>query len=208
MRGKFITIEGVEGVGKSTNIAHLKHLLESNGIDYAITREPGGTPLAEKIRGLLLAVDDEPLSVLAELLLVFAARAQHLERFIKPQLDAGIWVLCDRFTDATFAYQGAGRGLDAKTIATLQELVQNGLRPDLTIILDLDPVVGMQRATERGALDRFELEQIEFFRRVRQCYLNIAAREPNRCAVIDASRSLAEVEKSLLSTVRQRLDLK
>lgn len=206
--GKFITVEGVEGVGKSTNIAHLRRIFDANDIDYIVTREPGGTPLAEKIRGLLLAIDEEPLVAMAELLLVFAARAQHTETLIKPALAAGQWVLCDRYTDATFAYQGAGRGLNLAAIATLQELVQESLRPDLTIILDLDPEVGMQRASERGELDRFEMEKLEFFNRVRQGYLEIAAREPERCAVVDAAQALADVEVALTRVVGTRLGLK
>lgn len=207
MTGKFITIEGVEGVGKSTNIDYLKALFDSHGIDYVVSREPGGTLLAEKIRDLLLSINEEPLTAVAELLLVFAARAQHIETLIRPALEAGQWVLCDRFTDATFAYQGAGRGLDTKVIDALQDIVQNSLRPDLTLILDLDPEIGLQRATARGNLDRFELEQLEFFQRVRQGYLDIAQREPRRCAVIDAAQPLANVQADLHAAVTERLQL-
>lgn len=205
--GKFITIEGAEGVGKSTNLECLKAFFSERGINCLMTREPGGTNLGEKIRELLLSVSDETLDVTAELLLVFAARAQHLERVIKPALSQGIWVLCDRFTDATFAYQGAGRGIEIATIDTLQTLVQKTLRPDLTLILDLDPKIGMQRAEKRAALDRFEQEHLDFFQRVRAGYLDIAAKEPARCAVIDAAQPLELVKANLIKTVSERLGL-
>jgi thymidylate kinase (EC 2.7.4.9) len=161
--GKFITVEGTEGVGKSTNIAFIQSHLEKQGIELVISREPGGTPLAEQIRGLLLAKRSEPFDATAELLMVFAARAQHLNTIILPALNAGKWVLCDRFTDATYAYQGAGRGLSLATIATLESLVQGDWQPDLTVLLDIDVETGLQRATARAALDRFESEKIEFF---------------------------------------------
>lgn len=203
--GLFITIEGVEGVGKSTNIETLKSYLEKKGIDFIVTREPGGTLLSEKIRGLLLDVQEESMTEMSELLLVFAARAQHLETLIRPALAQGKWVVCDRFTDATFAYQGAGRGLDRSTIATLESLVQGELRPDLTIILDLDPATGMERATNRGSLDRFEQEELAFFHKVRQCYLEIAAAEPQRCVIVDASQELAAVRASLEAILDDKL---
>lgn len=206
-RGKFITIEGAEGVGKSTNLECLKAFISERGINCLMTREPGGTSLGERIRELLLSVSEETLDVTAELLLVFAARAQHVERVIKPALSQGIWVLCDRFTDATFAYQGAGRGIEFAAIDTLQTLVQKSLRPDLTLILDLDPKIGMQRAEKRAALDRFEQEQLEFFERVRAGYLDIAANEPARCAVIDAAQPLELVKAALIKTVSERLGL-
>jgi len=206
-KGKFITIEGVEGVGKSTNIEQLKLFFDECRINYIVTREPGGTQLGEKVRELLLTVSDETLDETAELLLVFAARAQHVQRVIKPALDVGTWVLCDRFTDATFAYQGAGRGISTESISVLQSLVQQDLRPDLTVILDLDPVIGMERAAKRAALDRFELEQIEFFERVRAGYLEIARCEPQRCAVIDANQSVAAVKADLIKTVRDKLEI-
>lgn len=205
--GKFITIEGTEGVGKSTNLAYLKAYFEKHGIACLVTREPGGTQLGEKIRTLLLSVSDEKLDATAELLLIFAARAQHLDKVIRPALSKGIWVLCDRFTDATFAYQGAGRGIAHEHIEVLQKLVQHTLRPDLTLILDLDPVIGMRRAKQRAALDRFEQEQLSFFERVRAGYLGIAKAEPVRCAVIDASQPLEIVEAALLSTLVSRLGL-
>jgi dTMP kinase len=204
-RGLFLTLEGAEGVGKSTNIEYITQYLEQRDIEYVLTREPGGTQLAEKIRNLLLAVHEEPMSELTELLLVFAARAQHLDKVIEPALSKGNWVVCDRFTDATFAYQGAGRGLSVETIGQLQSLVQGELRPDLTLILDLNPEIGLARASNRGELDRFELEQQSFFRHVRQGYLDIAQAEPERCRVIDASKPLTDVKLDLLAALEQGL---
>lgn len=202
-RGRFITLEGVEGVGKSTNLALIQEYLEEQGIDYKTTREPGGTELAEQIRALLLSQHEEPMQDLTELLLVFAARAQHLEGFIRPTLARGCWVLCDRFTDATFAYQGGGRGLNKQVIATLQSMVQGQFRPDLTVILDLDPETGLARARERGQLDRFEQEELVFFNRVRASYRELAEAEPQRCRLVDASGSLEQVQKRL----RAQLDV-
>lgn len=204
-RGLFLTLEGAEGVGKSTNIGFITAHLEENGIEYILSREPGGTLIAEEIRELLLAVHDEPMSELSELLLVFAARAQHIEAQIEPALAAGKWVVCDRFTDATFAYQGYGRGLSLEKIEQLQTMVQGTLRPDLTIILDLDPSVGMERASNRGELDRIEQEQQSFFHCVRQGYLDIAKAEPERCLVIDASKPLEQVKLDLLKALKQGL---
>ena len=205
-KAMFLTVEGAEGVGKSTHIETIKKFLDSRDIPHILTREPGGTPVAERIRELLLAVDeDETLCELSELLLVFASRAQHLERVVKPALAQGKWVICDRFTDATYAYQGGGRGLDVAIIASLESLVQGELKPDLTIILDLDPRIGIQRASERGELDRFEREQIEFFDKVRQRYLDIAAADPQRCAVIDAGNDLATVSSELRKILRSRV---
>ncbi|MEQ8955018.1 MAG: dTMP kinase [Gammaproteobacteria bacterium] len=204
-RGYFITIEGVEGVGKTTNIETIKSFLDERGIQYQLTREPGGTVIAEKVRDLLLADHGENFSSEAELLLIFAARAQHIAELIEPALAAGKWVICDRFTDATFAYQGGGRGLDRTHIETLQLLVQGQLRPDLTILFDLDPAIGMERVAGRGEKDRFEAEQLEFFRRVRQTYLDIAAAEPDRCAVIDAAAELSEVQVQLRQLLALRL---
>ena len=202
----FLTVEGVEGVGKSTHIETIKNFLDERDIPCILTREPGGTPVAERIRELLLAVhEDEALCELSELLLVFAARAQHLERVVKPALAQGKWVICDRFTDATYAYQGGGRGLDVAIIAGLESLVQGELKPDLTIILDLDPRIGMRRASERGELDRFEREQIEFFDKVRRIYLDIAAADPQRCVVIDAASDLATVSADLLKILNSSL---
>ena len=205
MTGKFITIEGVEGVGKSTNIANIEAVLTAHGIDFIRTREPGGTVVAEKIRELLLDPDIESMGELTELLLVFAARAEHLEKVIKPALSRGVWVLCDRFTDATFAYQGGGRGLSLTSIEVLQQLVQGELRPDLTVILDLDPEVGLARARERGELDRFENEAQAFFSKVRAAYLSIAASNPERCLVIDAGQSLEQVKQTLEMNLLSKL---
>ena len=206
MRGKFITLEGVEGVGKSTNLATIEKVLQSLSIDYIKSREPGGSSIAERIRALLLDPEAEPMSELAELLLVFAARAEHLEKVIRPSLENGVWVLCDRFTDATFAYQGGGRGLSTAIIDQLQALVQGELRPDLTVILDLDPAIGLERARERGALDRFEKEEQLFFNRVREAYLAIAEAEPKRCMVIDASKPLEQVGQDLVAALNERIE--
>lgn len=194
LRGKFITIEGVEGVGKTTNIAFIKEWLTQNNIPYLTSREPGGTPIAEEIRQILLNPRDEAVCNKTELLLVFAARAQHLEQVILPQLNNGSWVLCDRFTDATYAYQGAGRNMDSQLISQLESMIQGTLRPDLTLILDIPPEEGLKRANQRGSLDRFEQEKIEFFERVRECYQLIAKRDPKRCVVIDASQPLSDVQ--------------
>jgi thymidylate kinase len=195
--GKFITIEGTEGVGKSTNLTYVHEWLTRRGLEVVVTREPGGTPLAEEIRGLLLARREEPVDETAELLLVFAARAQHLQRVIKPALARGAWVLCDRFTDATYAYQGGGRGLDVATIAQLELLVQGDLRPDLTLVLDIDVEQGLQRARERAELDRFESEEIAFFERVCQSYRSLAEAHPERYAVVDAGQPLAAVQRDI-----------
>ncbi len=205
MTGKFITVEGVEGVGKSTNIETLKSFLQENEIDFILSREPGGTDMAEEIRDLLLAVREEPLGEMSELLLIFAARAQHLDQLIKPALASGKWVICDRFTDATYAYQGGGRGLSKQTIAQLENLVQEDLRPDLTILLDMDPELGLQRAAARGSLDRFEREEVSFFTRVREVYLQRAAEDSNRFIIIDASQDLESVKSDLLAELNARL---
>ncbi|MDA8786472.1 dTMP kinase [Porticoccaceae bacterium] len=197
MRGKFITIEGTEGVGKTTNIQFIQSWLHSKQLAYLCTREPGGTPLAEQIRELLLAPREELVCDTAELLLMFAGRAQHLNQVIEPALEDGAWVLCDRFTDATYAYQGAGRGMGTSLISELELIVQGSLRPDLTLILDIPVEVGLKRASERSAPDRFEQEKTEFFDRVRNGYLQIADQHPDRCVVIDASQPLDEVQREL-----------
>ena len=197
MRGRFITIEGGEGAGKSTAQTFLAEKLAARGISVLQTREPGGTPLAEAIRRNLLSVDEEAPVEMTELLLVFAARAQHLTTVIEPALERGQWVLCDRFTDATYAYQGAGRGLSAELIGKLEKLVQGDTRPDTVILLDMPPQIGLARARARGALDRFEQEEQAFFERVRQGYLERAAAFPNRYVVVDASQELSEVQNSL-----------
>jgi dTMP kinase len=196
-RGKFLTIEGTEGVGKSTNLAFVRDWLVAKGIEVIVTREPGGTPLAEEIRGLLLAKRDEPVDETTELLLVFAARAQHLAQVIKPALARGAWVLSDRFTDATYAYQGGGRGLNRATIAQLEQLVQQELRPDLTLILDIDVELGLNRARQRGELDRFESETLEFFERVRAAYHQRATAAPECYGIIDAGQPLEKVQQDI-----------
>lgn len=196
-RGLFITVEGGEGVGKSTNMAFLERHLGALGIDLVVTREPGGTALGEDVRELLLRPREESVAPAAELLLIFAARAQHLAEVIEPALAQGRWVLCDRFTDATYAYQGGGRNLSMATIRELEQLVQGDLRPDYTLLLDAPIDVGMSRARDRGELDRFEQEQSEFFERVRKTYLQLAGEGSGRYRVIDASRPLADVETQL-----------
>jgi dTMP kinase len=197
MTGKFITVEGIEGVGKSTNLAFVHAQLSAAGKDVVQTREPGGTPLGEAIRGLLLDPAYTGMDALCELQLMFAARAEHLARLIRPALARGQWVLCDRFTDATYAYQGGGRGVDVTRIARLEELVQGDFRPDLTLLLDVPVAVGLARARLRGAPDRFEQEQTGFFERVRRTYLELAARQPERYRVIDASRELEDVQRQI-----------
>lgn len=195
-RGLFITFEGGEGAGKSTNLAFVRELLEQAGREVVVTREPGGTPLGERIRELLLHGRDG-MSADSEILLMFAARAEHLARVIRPALERGACVLCDRFTDATYAYQGGGRGVPEARIRALEDWVQRGLRPDLTLLLDLPAEQGLARAGNRGAPDRFEREALEFFERVRQCYLASAAREPERMRVIDAAQDIPAVQAQL-----------
>jgi dTMP kinase len=202
-RGVFITFEGGEGVGKSTNIAFLEDYLTSRGVGLVVTREPGGTRIGEEIRRLLLEVREDAVAPMAELLLIFAARAQHIAEVIEPALGSGKWVLCDRFTDATYAYQCGGRGLDAQQVRTLETLVQGELRPDCTILLDAPVATGLDRANGRGELDRFELEQEVFFERVRATYLRLAREGGGRYRVIDASLPLEEVQKQLLATCRE-----
>lgn len=197
MSGLFITVEGGEGAGKSSNLAFIHDYLTRAGYEVVMTREPGGTTLGEAIRKLLLDREQASMCVDAELLLVFAARAQHLAQVIGPTLAAGKVVLCDRFTDATYAYQGAGRGLPIERIAALEAMVQQGLQPDLTILLDVPVTVGLARASQRGEPDRFEVEQADFFERVRQGYLTMACNHPQRYRVIDASQPLAGVQQQL-----------
>jgi dTMP kinase len=187
-RGRFVTLEGAEGAGKSTSLDHARAIMAAAGLEVDVTREPGGTPGAEAIRRILLGRGEEPMSDVAELLLMFAGRSLHLENRIRPSLDAGRWVLCDRFTDATWAYQGGGRGLPQEWIGALETWVQDGLQPDLTLLLDVDPAVGLARIAGRGDRDRFEVEQLAFFERVRGVYLDRAARDPGRFRVIDASQ--------------------
>lgn len=205
MRGKFITIEGQDGAGKSTNSALVANYLIKAGIELVQTREPGGTKFAETIRSLLLEPSDHDFGGLAELLLVFAARADHIEKVIEPALSAGKWVLCDRFTDASFAYQGGGRGIEINQIKTLQSLVQNSLQPDLTLLLDLPVEVGETRAGQRSAADRFERQKIAFKQRVRDVYLSIAHTEPDRVVIIDANQELNNVTAQIIDQLNNLL---
>lgn len=207
MNGLFITLEGPEGAGKTTNRAFLAERLRVAGHEVLLTREPGGTPLAERIRELLLTPSDEAMCSDTELLLMFAARAQHLDQVIRPALAAGKTVLCDRFTDATYAYQGGGRGLSEERIAVLENFVQGALRPDLTLVFDLPVEVGLARAAARGQLDRFEREGRAFFEAVRQAYLRRAARSPERYRVIDASQALPRVQQQLERLLPELLEL-
>ena len=204
-KGRFITVEGTEGVGKSTNMAFIEEWLIKAGKELVITREPGGTVLGEKLRAVLLDAKEQSICDDTELLLMFAARSQHLHEVIQPALALGKWVLCDRFTDATYAYQGGGRGIDMSRIAQLEQWVQGDLRPDLTLILDLPVDVGLERAGKRSAPDRFELEKHDFFNKVRDAYLARAAEHPSRYQVIDASPSINEVQQSI-QTVLEKMD--
>ena len=197
MKGKFITVEGGEGAGKSSNLAFIRHQLEQAGIDVLFTREPGGTQLGEDLRELLLGHKHTGMSDDTELLLMFAARAEHLQQKIIPALQQGTWVLCDRFTDATYAYQGGGRGIDIKRIAQLEDWVQSELRPDLTLLLDLPVEVGLERAKNRSEPDRFEKEKLDFFEKVRHAYLDIAKTSPNRVKVINAGLPLEQVQQQI-----------
>ncbi|BCG23666.1 thymidylate kinase [Pseudomonas tohonis] len=206
MSGLFITLEGPEGAGKSTNRDFLAERLRGHGIDVLLTREPGGTPLAECIRELLLAPSDEAMAADTELLLMFAARAQHIAGVIRPALARGQVVLCDRFTDATYAYQGGGRGLPVERIALLEDFVQGELRPDLTLVFDLPVDVGLSRAAARGRLDRFEQEDRSFFEAVRQTYLQRAAAAPGRYRVLDAAAPLANVQQTLEALLPELLE--
>ena len=205
MRGRFITMEGGEGAGKSTMMGHVADWLENAGHRVVRTREPGGTDLAEKLREILLDRNNISLSGRAELLLLFAARAQHLEELIRPALVRGDWVLCDRFTDATWAYQGGGRGLPRDEIGSLETLVHGDLQPDLTLLLDLPVELGMKRAARRSQADRFEQESTLFFERVRNAYLERAQAAPERFAVIDAASNMEEVWSQIKSVLHQRM---
>ena len=202
-RGRFISVEGIEGVGKSTNIEVIVDCIEAAGHQVVTTREPGGTPLAEDIRELLVGHCDETIPEIAELLLVFAARSLNVNNVIIPALEAGQWVLCDRFTDSSRAYQGGGRGVPLETIDRLADWVHGDIWPDLTILLDAPVEIGMQRASKRSTPDRFEQERHDFFQRVRACYLELATREPERFAVIDTTQSLAAVKSEVSALTRQ-----
>jgi dTMP kinase len=205
--GRFITVEGIEGVGKTTQVARLSEFLSLKGIAHVVTREPGGTPLAESIRQVVLTAGKESLPATAELLLMFAARAVHLSNHIGPNLQADRWVICDRFTDATYAYQGGGRGLPIDHIHHLECMVQGNLRPDLTILLDAPVEHALTRARQRNAgtvEDRFERELSQFFERVRSAYCARAAAEPQRIAVIDATRNVDEVSAAIVEQLKAR----
>jgi dTMP kinase len=205
-KGKFITLEGGEGVGKTTNVPFIKDYLQGQNIPVVVTREPGGTQLAEKIRGLLLHSDGEEVTAHAEILLMFAARSQHLNHVIKPALAQGQWVLCDRFTDATYAYQGGGRGTPLEAIQWLENFVQDDLRPDLTLLLDVPIETGMARAKNRGGdLDRFESEQLHFFNKVREVYLQQAQQYPERIKIIKADQALVDVQKAIIENLKPLL---
>lgn len=204
--GKFITVEGIEGVGKSTNIEFIAGLVESAGHAVLRTREPGGTPMAEAIRDLLLDHGHEPVPDVAELLLFFAARSLHLQNAIRPALERGTWVICDRFTDASRAYQGSGRGLDLSMIDRLADWVQGGLEPDLTLLLDAPASIGMARVGERGRTDRLESEQSSFYARVRQGYLDLARANPSRFHVVDATRPIDEVQADIRQAMERLSD--
>ncbi len=203
MSGRFITIEGGEGAGKSTAQAFIAGKLEQQGCSVVCTREPGGTPLAEAIRNTLLSLKGEAPVDMAELLLLFAARAQHLAKVIEPALARGQWVICDRFTDATFAYQGAARGLSCEAISSLESLVQGSRRPDAVVLMDLSPEIGIARARARGELDRFEQEDRAFYDRVRVGYLTRAEAQPARYSIVDASQPLDAVQRDLRHLIDQ-----
>ena len=205
-RGKFITIEGIEGVGKSTNMATLVECLEAAGHKVLTTREPGGTPLAEDIRDILMNRGDEPVPEIAEVLLMFAARSFNINNVIVPALDAGTWVVCDRFTDSTRAYQGGGRGIPMETIDRVADWVHGDTWPDVTILLDAPVEVGMDRAGRRSKPDRFEQERHDFFQRVRECYLQLAVSAPDRFIITDTTRSIEEVRTDIATIVARLLD--
>ncbi len=204
-RGLFITLEGIEGAGKSTALSYITVQLAKLGIGYSVTREPGGTLYSEKIRQLLLQQETERLHSDAELLLYFAGRAQHLAEIIRPALRLGKWVICDRFTDATYAYQGYGRGLELSKIAELENLVQGKLRPDYTLLFDLSPEIGMARVKTVRELDRIEQETVDFFARVRNGYLEMAKKEPRRYRVVNAALTVKDVQRQLAGIMAEIL---
>jgi len=206
-RGRFLTLEGIEGVGKTTQVSRVSAALAKSGIEHIVTREPGGTPLAEQIRQLVLRETTEPVPPTAELLMMFAARAVHLANLIEPNLAAGRWVICDRFTDATYAYQGGGRALNFESIGQLETIVQGALRPDLTLLLDAPVEQALRRAQKRNvgvAQDRFEAERAEFFERVAAVYRERAAAEPQRIAIIDAAQAPDAVTAEIIAVLKGR----
>ena len=200
-RGRFLTFEGGEGVGKSTNVGRVREVLGGHGYDVLTTREPGGTPFAEEIRSVLLGQREEGVDAMAETMLIFAARAQHVAKVIEPALLAGRWVLCERFTDSTFAYQAGGRGVSARVVEQLAEFAHPGLSPDLTLYLDAPPDAAMPRISTRS-LDRFERERLEFFQRVRDAYA-VRAREQSHIVCIDANRDLVSVQRDIVDAVER-----
>lgn len=204
-RGRFIALEGGEGAGKSTQARFLRDWLTARGREVVLTREPGGSPLAEAIRGVVLSSWDEGVSAETEALLMFAARAAHLAATIKPALVRGADVICDRFVDASWAYQGAGRGIPAIRLAELEAFVLNGLVPDLTLVFDLSPELGLARARARGDINRFEGETMAFQQRVRQAYLDRARAAPSRYLVLDAARPKEQVQAELAALLEARL---
>lgn len=209
MPGRLLVVDGIEGGGKTTHLGSIRDCLERAGHSVIVTREPGGTGLGEEIRGLLLGHRGDGMALTTETLLMFAARCEHLERVIRPALAAGRWVVCDRFTDATYAYQGGGRGLSPEKTAVLEDWVQDGLRPDLTLLFDLPAAIGLERAGRRGAADRFEREELAFFERARAVYRERAQRWPDRYRIVDASRALDEVRaelETLLAAWLKRID--
>lgn len=205
MSGLFITLEGIEGVGKTTQLEFIADYIQKQGRELVITREPGGTPIGEDVRALVLDNKHTGMAADTELLLMFAARAEHIDKVIRPALDVGKVVLCDRFTDASYAYQGLGRNIPAERITFLKDWVQRGLQPDLTLLLDAPVEIGLDRAAKRSEKDRFESEALDFFDAVRSCYLQIAESDPQRVKVIDASLGLEDVKKQVLSVLEQEL---
>lgn len=205
-RGRFITVEGQDGAGKTTHLEQIENLVREAGYEVLRTREPGGTPLGEEIRALVLHRDDLAVDPVAELLLIFAARAQHIAAVIRPALEAGTWVVCDRFTDATYAYQGGGRGVDAALIRALEQGVQGGLRPDLTVLFDIDIATGLRRSGRDPGPDRFESEATAFKQRVRDAYLRRARAEPQRIRVVDAEQGLEQVAAAVAAIVHQYIE--
>jgi dTMP kinase len=197
MLGRFITLEGIEGVGKSTQLTFIKNYLTQHKQSIVVTREPGGTPVAEAVRHLVLKQHEEQITPEAELLMLFAGRAQHIAHVVRPALLAGKWVICDRFTDATYAYQGAGRKMSLTQIATLEKWVQKKLQPDCTLLLDAPVKIAMKRIKRRGKADRIEAEQAAFFERVRAAYLARAKQFPKRYKVINAAAPLLKVQKQI-----------
>ena len=222
-RGRFLSIEGIDGAGKSTQLPRIESWLRHTGVRTLVTREPGGTPLGESLRAVLLDPRFTGMSPVAELLVMFAVRAEHLAKVIAPAIDEGVWVLCERFTDATFAYQGGGRDVDSARIEALEDSVQGDVRPDLVLVLDLPAEVSLartelrrrsraasahgpiERGVEDGSADRFERENVAFFRRVRETYLERARAQPERCAVIDASADVTTITERMVREITERL---